>query len=955
MNILRGEIMMEMKKRIDHCGVFFAGSIGRSSMIALLLFSFALAGLLTVGDAAAALQVKHGTLTKRTTAGTTAVTGVGFTPKAVIFYWTKQTTATGAFAAHISSGQGFAAFNGAAITMGAVVAQVSDAVTTPSDVNDYHSTTAAIVSLATTANITAIESSAVVSAFDVDGFTLNWTVTTAGTADIIHYVALGGTDLTNANVGTTSMFAATGNNSVTGVGFQPDAVLLLADNISTAINTNPVSRRPAINRGFMVGGLTPTQGSIGWGMRDAQTVATHGSTFNSVQALTVLRGNAVAVNATYVSMDADGFTLSGSAASATPVTWLALKGGSYKVGTITQPVAGTPPFTTAYTGVGFLPTGLILASTNSASANGTIDTAAPGASFAFGAASAATARGSIWGHQTGFNPNDSNMNNDNTKVLRLAQSTATNNAVADFSSFNADGFTLNWTTRADTTARRILYFAMGSGASATTTIATGTEPGNLTLGPGGAATNLNAFTLQTSSGTDTVTAATVTLAPANAFDNIALVELVGNTGTPVYGSVINPASNTVNFTGMTLPVTTTLTNFYVRITPKSAAAMTGVATGASYATTGTVTAFTCTNTKVGTDSASATLTIDNASPAAPTGFSGVAGNNQVNLTWTNPGADFSSVVVLRRTGVIADVPTEGATYVTGGVAGASTVVYAGPLATYLDATVTNGVGYYYKIYARDAYGNYSSTGTTAGPYTPTGPTTTVGNGTAPPNLYLAPGAAVNDLDYFTVQTSTGTDIITGVTLLLAGGGGAPNAFSAIGTITITNASNTVLGTLNNPANDTPTVNLTTSITATTTSTQYKVRITPKSHVAMPAPPGALYTISGTVSAVTSPNTKVYSDTSSAVIEIDNASTDVATWGVITPGNTQIDMSWANPPDPDLDGTNSVVVLRKGGSAVTEVPVEGQSYIVGNTIGTATVRYVGPVEGFIDTSLTNFVD
>ncbi|MDZ4185547.1 MAG: CxxxxCH/CxxCH domain-containing protein, partial [Desulfuromonadales bacterium] len=952
MNILRGEIM-EMKKRIDHCGVIFAGSIGRSSMIALLLCTFALAGLLTVGEAAAALQVKQGTFTKRTTTGTTAVTGVGFQPTAIIFYWTKQTTSNGTFAANISSGQGFAAFNGAAITQAATVVQVSDAVTTPSDANDYHANNAAIISLAITANITAIESRAVVQSFDADGFTMNWTITTAGSADIIHYVAIGGSDITNANVGTTSMFAATGNSSVTGVGFQPDAVLLLASNRSTAINTNPASRRPGLNSGFMVGGASPSQGSIGWGMRDAQTAATHGSVFSASRALNIMRGNAIDVAATYVSMNADGFTMNASVAGgATNVSWLALKGGVYKVGTFAQPTAGTPPFTTAYTGVGFEPTGLLLASTNSNATDNTVNTANPGASFAFGAASSATARGSVWAHQTGFNPNDSNMNNDATKVLRLAQSTATNSAVADFSTFDLDGFTLNWTTRADTTARRILYFAMGSSEVTTTTLGNGTDPASVTVGPDGAATMLDAFTLQASAGTDTVTAATVTLAPASAFANLASVEITNDAGTVVYGTLANPTSTTLNFTGLSLPVTTTLTQFKVRITPKAHLAM-PVIPGASYATTGTLTAYTCTNFKAGSDTASATVTVDNLSPANPSGFSGAAGNNQVTLTWTNPVTDFSSVVVLRRTGVIADIPTEGATYVTGGVAGASTVVYAGPLATYLDTTVTNGVGYYYKIYSKDAYGNYSSTGAIAGPYTPTGPTTTIGNGTNPGNLFLKPGDPINDLDYFTVQTSTGTDTVSAVTLSLTGGGGAPNAYSAIQTITITNAGNTVLGTFS-PVSDTPTIALTTNITATTTSTQYKVRITPKSHINMPPPPGANYAISGTVSAVTSPNTKVYSDTSSAVIEIDNASTDVATWGVITPGNTQIDLSWANPPDPDLDPTNSVVVLRKE-SPVTEVPVEGVAYSVGNPIGGATVRYVGPVEGFIDTGLTNFTN
>lgn len=930
-------------------------------MIALMLCGFSLAGLLTAEDAQAALQVKQGTFAKRTTAGTTLITGVGFQPKALIFYWTKQTTSNGTQAANISSGQGFAANNGTAITMAANVVTSLDAVAT-TDTNSFHSSTVAIASMVTTANPITTESEATITSMDVDGFTVNWTKA-AGTADIIHYVAIGGTDLTNANVGTTSMFTAIGNSAVTGVGFQPDAVLLLANNRTTVLNAVPAaSGSPAINRGFMVGGATPSQGSIGWGARDAQTAVIHGSVFSATR-FNILRRNLIDVAATCVSMDTDGFTMNASATGgATSVSWLALKGGQYKVGNITQPIAGTPPFTTGYTGVGFIPTGLILTSGNSIAADNIVSTlgTAGGATFSVGAASASTARGSIWGGMTAATV-DANMNNDATKVIRLAYNSSatavTTAAVADLSTFDADGFTLNWTTRADAVARRMLYFAMGSALVTTsTTVGDTTEPTSLTLAPGAGANNLDAFTLVSTGGDDTVTGATVTLLPANAFNNVGLVEIT-NAGGTALGSVANPSSNTVAITLTTNIISTaTPTTYYVRITPKTHAAMPAVP-GASYAVTGTVTAMTSSFTKTYNDLTSATLTLDNASPAAPTLFTGTAGNNQVALSWTNPGADFSQVVILRKTATIADIPVEGATYVANNTIGTSTVIYAGPLAAYTDLTAVNGTGYYYKIFAKDAYGNYSSTGMSAGPYTPVGPTTTVGNGTAPPTpVYLAPGGLITDLDYFTLVTSTGTDVVTGLTLTLSGGG-APNAYSAIGLITITsNDGLTTYGTLANPVSDTPTVSLTTNITASTTSTQYRVRITPKSHILMPAPAsGALYTVAGTVTGLTSPNTKSYGDSSSASIEIDNASTDVATWGVITPGNTQIDLSWANPLDPDLDPVNSVVVLRKVGSAVTEVPVEGVTYGIGNTVGGATVRYAGAVEGFIDTGLTNFTN
>ena len=58
-------------------------------------------------------------------------------------------------------------------------------------------------------------------------------------------------------------------------------------------------------------------------------------------------------------------------------------------------------------------------------------------------------------------------------------------------------------------------------------------------------------------------------------------------------------------------------------------------------------------------------------------------------------------------------------------------------------------------------------------------------------------------------------------------------------VEITNDAGTVVyGSVADPGSDTPAITLTTNITATTTLTQYKIRVTPKSHVNMPAPVGA---------------------------------------------------------------------------------------------------------------------
>ncbi len=228
-------------------------------------------------------------------------------------------------------------------------------------------------------------------------------------------------------------------------------------------------------------------------------------------------------------------------------------------------------------------------------------------------------------------------------------------------------------------------------------------------------------------------------------------------------------------------------------------------------------------------------------------------------------------------------------------------------------------------------------------YTPPA-TTTIGNGADPSNAALCPDGPATMLDAFTLQTDSGTDTVTAVTVSLAAG-----SSSGISLVEITNdAGGTVYGAASNPASDTVSIPLGTNINVTTTLTQYKVRITPKSAAAMPAPPGSTYIVTGTITAVTCTNTQAYSDAASATVTIDNLSPSDATWGVITPGDTQIVLNWTNPGDADF----AEVVILRSTSAISDTPSEGATYIAGNTIGASTVRYVGSLQTFVDTGLTN---
>jgi hypothetical protein len=258
---------------------------------------------------------------------------------------------------------------------------------------------------------------------------------------------------------------------------------------------------------------------------------------------------------------------------------------------------------------------------------------------------------------------------------------------------------------------RIVLIPSGPACSPCTNLGNGTNPGNVTIAPDAAATQVNAFTLHTDTGTDTVTALTVNLAPAGVSAGISLVEVTSDNGATVYGSSSSWTGDNVPLT-VSIPVTTTATQFRVRITPKSHAAM-PAPDGAAYAVTATINStFTCTNGSAGSDTASATVTIDNDSPNEVTGESATAGDTQVRLGWTNPTGDFSNVVILRNTASITDVPVEGSTPTVGDQIspGNSIVRYIASGTTFIDAGLTNGTLYYYRIFAKDTSGNYADLG-----------------------------------------------------------------------------------------------------------------------------------------------------------------------------------------------------------------------------------------------------
>ena len=412
------------------------------------------------------MAVKVGSFTKATGAATASqpITGVGFKPRAVIL-WTIGATSAGSWTSGYTYAIGYSARNaGETITVGSMAcASETGADTT----NASQRQAAKALTIVQWGETTLAECD--MTSFDADGFTLSWT-TNDSNAYIIHYMALGGNDFTDAKVVAWTTGTSTGNKAVTGAGFQPDFVMHLANPATT---TPPAS---AANASLMMGAMTTAaQWYSAIISKDASA-----SSNSARQQRTTAAFSPLAISfgwpfydsyATYVSLDSDGFTLNfGYAPSVNQNAYaLCLKGGSYYLDTFN--LAGETG-NQAISGVGFQPEGVLLVSVGTGN-GGTYN---PGSHVAQSvSATDGTANGST------FLYDETNLDISNPAAISktdkicvmdddFAQSVGREGSVV---SLDADGFTINWSDATDNDAAGILYFAFASGSSATTHLLAG--------------------------------------------------------------------------------------------------------------------------------------------------------------------------------------------------------------------------------------------------------------------------------------------------------------------------------------------------------------------------------------------------------------------------------------------------------------------------------------------------
>lgn len=384
----------------------------------------------------------QGTITKPATTGTQQITGVGFKPKAIIFL-SNASTADGTIAtAELALGVVASTSDTTAGTQGSGVTMDN-----ASFWHRFRSETSAIMLSDTSANLAG---EAQVVSMDTDGFTLNWSTANASQY-LVSYIAIGGTDITDAKVISFTSPTAVGDQANTNIGFQGDFMMLFSTSQVAAAPTSATNH--AMSWGYATRAATTTQFGVGQAeLGGAPGHIQMGRIHESVNtsAATLEEGS-------LKSFDANGFTMEWAKVSGTAryLTALVIKGGNYSTGVFNQ---NTSTGNQSVTGLGYKPVGLIMNSQNEVT--GTAVTS--GLRGGMGMTTGTSNRATVWSGSTAASSYSGNY--DRTALMKVltnaGNGSVTVNTVMDFFSFDSSGFTVNNTT-VDATSREMAYAAFG--------------------------------------------------------------------------------------------------------------------------------------------------------------------------------------------------------------------------------------------------------------------------------------------------------------------------------------------------------------------------------------------------------------------------------------------------------------------------------------------------------------
>lgn len=306
------------------------------------------------------IDAKVGTfnITTGAAASTVVVSGLGFEPKVILFWWSGLTAASNGDRATHLRGMGWAT---SASLFGAVCTRDEDGIGTAIADAGFR-TDACIAEQGDGAFIGWAD----LQSFDSGGFTLE--IIDAFTTNLlVSYLALGGTSITNAECG---VFTATGtapvNQTVNNSGnFQPSITFLLS--------SSPSANAPFTGPDSMLafGAATSSSDEQMWcgGANDGQTsgdTATYCLSGEIFSGTPGAPANAPTHRAEFVSQNASpgGFTVNWlERASSLRILWLSIAGGDWTVGNLLTRTDGND---IAVTGLASQPAALLFVSANKA-------------------------------------------------------------------------------------------------------------------------------------------------------------------------------------------------------------------------------------------------------------------------------------------------------------------------------------------------------------------------------------------------------------------------------------------------------------------------------------------------------------------------------------------------------------------------------------------------------------
>lgn len=385
---------------------------------------------------------KIGTFTKRNGTGLQTVGGIGFRPKAIIFFWTAQTT-TG-FNANVNAGIGMTdgtSQNAVSVTMRDNRGR--------SDQGRRFSSTDCIIFLSGGGPPTLV-ARAQLSSFNNDGFIVNWVTNTNAQPYIINYVAFGGDEI-EAKVNSFNLTNAPGIQNVTGIGFKPDTVFFLWTRTQGG-NQNTNLARSQLGFGFAKSNTE--QGAIvqagSDNVRNNNDKRWQQRTDSCILLLTDVNPPTQDAVVSLVSMNIDGFSINklDPPAANNTIYYLAIKGGKHKIGSFLEP-ASNSVLTINDT---LYPLSLAFFGSYNLTANPALQF---NGGVSFGVASLVEQK-SIWYQDRNVDPSDANMYNSDTSSISLAFS-QTLRGQATLIDVSRNSFNLNW-TNCDGTQRQILYW-----------------------------------------------------------------------------------------------------------------------------------------------------------------------------------------------------------------------------------------------------------------------------------------------------------------------------------------------------------------------------------------------------------------------------------------------------------------------------------------------------------------